>query len=81
MPAGTNAPKDCPADPSKVRSMVPSGRPSPPNRRVTIAPSIVPTVRFTLRTGSCRLTGRASSSAPSHSWISVWSSATSSPWS
>ena len=41
----------------------------------------MPTVRLTLRTGSSRLTGRASSSAPSQSWISVWSSAMSSPWS
>ena len=81
MPRGRNAPNDWPADPPKVRSIVPSGRPSPPKRRVTIEPSIVPTVRLTLRTGSSRLTGRASSSAPSHSWISVWSRAMSSPWS
>src|SRR5689334_5849508 len=81
IPRGRKAPNDWPADPVKVRSIVPSGSPSPPKRRVTIEPSIVPTVRLTLRTGSSRLTGRASSSAPSHSWISVWSSATSRPWS
>ncbi|CAM3055242.1 hypothetical protein RHDE110596_14450 [Prescottella defluvii] len=61
--------------------MVSSGRPTAPYRRVTSDPSSVPTVRLTLRTGSSSRTGNASSSAPSASWMSVRSSARSSPWS
>ena len=52
-PRGTNAPNDWPADPVKVRSMVPSGSPSPPYRLVTSWPRIVPTVRLTLRIATC----------------------------
>ena len=51
MPAGTNAPKLCPADPVSVMSIVLSGSPAPPQRFVTSWPSSVPTVRLTLRTG------------------------------
>ena len=61
--------------------MVPSGRPRPPCRRVSSAPSIVPTVRLTLRTGSSSRTGVPSASAPSHSCSSVLSSACCRPWS
>ncbi|CAB4721767.1 unannotated protein [freshwater metagenome] len=46
-----NAPSDWPAEPRKVISIVPSGNPLPPKARVISAPSIVPTVRFTFRTG------------------------------
>ena len=56
-----------------------SGSPAAPYRRVTSEPSIAPTVRLTLRTGSSSVTGEASISAPSQSWISVLSSASSSP--
>ena len=51
MPAGRNAPRDCPADPVSVRSMVSSGSPSG-WALVTSCPSIVPTVRLTLRTAT-----------------------------
>ena len=55
MPFGRNAPKLWPADPLKEIRMVSSGRPSPPYRRVTSLPSIVPTVRLTLRIGRLNL--------------------------
>ena len=42
---------------------------------------MVPTVRFTLRTGRSRCTWSPERSAPSDSWISVLSSAFSRPWS
>ena len=61
--------------------MVLSGSPSPPQRRVSSYPSMVPTVRLTLRTGKSRRTGEPSSSDPSASAMSVLSSALSSPWS
>ena len=57
MPRGRNAPNDWPAEPVSVMSMVPSGSPAPPYRRVTSAPSMVPTVRLTLRTGTSNRTG------------------------
>ena len=47
MPAGTNAPNDCPAEPVKLISIVSSGRPAFWYRFVTSLPRIVPTVRFT----------------------------------
>ena len=50
MPRGTKAPKLWPAEPRRCTEMVSSGSPAPPWRRVTSAPSIVPTVRCTLRT-------------------------------
>ena len=68
-------------EPRKVMSIVPGASPSGPYRRVTSEPSIVPTVRLTLRTCSSSRTGAPSSSAPSHSWMSVLSSAASRPWS
>ncbi len=61
--------------------MVPSGRPSPPQCLVSSLPSIVPTVRLTLRTGSSSRTGVPRVRGPSASRISVLSSALSSPWS
>ncbi len=60
MPAGTNAPKLCPAEPVSVMSIVLSGRPAPPHRFVTSCPSSVPTVRLTLRTGRLIVTWCAS---------------------
>ena len=59
---GTKAPKLWPADPRRVRSMVPSGRPLA-WARVTSWPSIVPTVRLTLRTANSPVTGVPSSMA------------------
>ena len=50
-PRGRKAPKDWPAEPVKVMSMVSSGRPAPPNFFVTSWPSMVPTVRLMLRIG------------------------------
>ncbi len=61
--------------------MVPSGRPAPPWARVTSEPSIVPTVRLTLRIGSTARTGSSRSSAGRHSAISSLSRARSRPWS
>ncbi len=54
------------ADPVSVMSIVPSARPSGCSL-VTSLPSIVPTVRLTLRTGSAMRTGSRRSSA---SWLS-----------
>ena len=51
MPRGRKAPKLWPAEPVKSIWMVSSGRPSPPWRRVSSEPSIVPTVRLTLAMG------------------------------
>ena len=51
MPLGMNAPKLCPALPLKWISMVSSGKPSAPQRRVISLPTIVPTTRWTLRMG------------------------------
>jgi hypothetical protein len=56
MPLGTNAPKLWPAEPLEVMSMVSSGRPGAAVRLVTSWPSIVPTVRLTLRIGNSSLT-------------------------
>ena len=50
-PAGRNAPKDCPAEPVRVSVDGVVGEPVPPCALVTWWPSIVPTVRLTLRTG------------------------------
>ena len=57
MPRGTNAPKLWPAEPRRWMRIVLSGRPAPPHRFVTSEPSIVPTVRFVLRTGLSISTG------------------------
>ncbi len=57
------------------------GRPAPPHFLVTWWPSIVPTVRLTLRIGSSSVTCWPNSIAPSASWISVLSSACARPWS
>ncbi len=81
MPLGRNAPNDWPAVPVKVMSMVSSGSPSPPQRLVSSEPSMVPTVRFTLRTGSSSRTRSPEDRAPSASWMRVLSSAFSRPWS
>ena len=64
-----------------VTSIVSSGRPAPPNRLVTSWPSIVPTVRLTLRTGRSMRTGSRRSRASAASAISRLSSARSRPWS
>ena len=61
-PRGTKAPNDWPADPVKVRSIVPSGSPSARYRLVTSWPSIVPTVRLTLRIATWARTGSAGQS-------------------
>ncbi len=85
-PRGTNAPKDWPAEPVKVMSMVSSGRPAPPYGLVTSWPSMVPTVRLTLRIGDLgadRL-GASALSAPRASAASLMSSLSSAlarPWS
>ncbi len=81
MPRGTNAPNDWPAEPVNVRSMVSSGSPAPAYLLVTSWPSIVPTVRFTLRTARLARTGSPRSRASSASAISSLSSALSRPWS
>ena len=80
------APKDWPAEPVKVMSMVSSGRPAPPNFLVTSWPSMVPTVRLMLRIGDLgadRLAPRSTpaSRASAASLISSLSSAFSRPWS
>ena len=83
MPRGTNAPNDWPAEPVNVRSMVPSGSPSPPYFLVTSWPRMVPTVRLTLRIahlGAHRLAA-ARSPAGASGTSSVTSSDFSSPWS
>ena len=61
--------------------MVSSGRPSPPWRLVTSWPSMVPTVRLTLRIGNSSLIGVLVSMAERAAEISCWSSARSRPWS
>ena len=81
MPRGSTAPKDCPAEPRRVTSMVPSGRPSAPYRLVSSWPSIVPTVRLTLRTGRSIRTCSPRSRAGAARRMSSLSSALSSPWS
>ena len=63
-------------------SIVPSGSPSPPYRRVTSAPSMVPTVRLTLRIGSSNCTGWPSLERVARpAAMSSLSRALSSPWS
>ena len=53
MPRGTNAPKLWPAEPVNVMSIVSSGRPVAAVAAWSARePSIVPTVRLTLRIGS-----------------------------
>ena len=79
MPLGRNAPKLCPALPVKRMRIVLSGRPSSPWRSDTAEPSMVPTVRFTLRIGSASSTGSMFSIAGRQSRISSTSSAFSSP--
>ena len=71
MPRGTNAPKLCPADPVKCTWIVSSGSPSLPYLRVTSEPSIVPTVRCSLRIGRRISTGSRRSSAADASEMSV----------
>ena len=51
MPLGRNAPSDWPAEPVRVISMEPVGRPFSPWRTVTSWPSIVPTARSVFRMG------------------------------
>jgi hypothetical protein len=75
MPRGTNAPKLWPAEPVKPIWIVLSGSPAPPYRLVSSWPSIVPTVRLTLRIGSCTESRSPRSSAGAASEISVLSSA------
>ena len=81
MPLGKNAPKLCPAEPSMVMSMVSSGKPSGPHALVTRLPSMVPTVRFTLRIGTLNFTGLQSFIASDASSISCMSRALSKLWS
>ena len=59
--------------------MVPEGNPSTPYLRVTSAPSIVPTVRFTFRTGRSIFTLSPFSSAGAAKDISSLSKALSRP--
>ncbi len=56
MPLGMKAPKLWPALPLKWSSIVSSGNPSAPQRRVISLPTIVPTTRLTLRIGSAAST-------------------------
>ena len=79
MPRGRNAPKLCPADPVNSTWMVSSGSPSLPYLRVTSEPSIVPTVRCSLRIGRRISTGSRRSSAADASEMSVLSSALARP--
>ena len=67
---GRNAPKLWPALPVKRIRIVLSGRPSSPWRSETAEPSMVPTVRFTLRIGSDSSTGSMFSIAGRQSRIS-----------
>ncbi len=62
-PRGRNAPNDWPPVPTRSSSMVSSGSPSPPNRRVTAPPSIAPTLRWSLRAATVARTGVPSASA------------------
>ena len=80
MPAGRKAPRLWPAEPVRVRSMVPSGSPCG-CALVTSCPSIVPTVRLTLRMGKRAVTGTPWSRASREAAMSWWSSAFSRPWS
>src|SRR5262249_3879643 len=73
-PCGTKAPKDCPAVPLRVTSMVPSG--SSPKRLASSPPSIAPTLRCTLRTSTVLRAG-----SPVSIGSSCWSNAASSRWS
>ncbi len=52
MPLGRNAPNDWPAEPVRVTSIDPGGRPCSPRRTVTSWPSIVPTARSVFLIGS-----------------------------
>jgi hypothetical protein len=79
-PAGRKAPNDCPPDPIIVSSIVLSARPSG-CALVTWWPSIVPTVRLTLRTAISVRTSSPSSMAASDLVSSSLSSALSRPWS
>ena len=51
MPAGMNAPNDCPAEPVRLTTIEPDGSPFSPRARVTWWPSRVPTARSVLRIG------------------------------
>ena len=76
-----NAPKLWPALPVKWISMVSSGSPSAPHRRVISLPTIVPTTRWTLRIGSMASTFSFRSTAGAQSFRStVLSNARSRPW-
>ena len=61
--------------------MVPSGSPAPPHLRVISDPSMVPTVRFTLRMGRVNDTGVPCSTAGAQRSMRVLSRARSRPWS
>src|SRR5665647_3270328 len=81
MPFGRNAPKLCPAVPVSVMSIVSSGSPAPLVALVTTWPSIVPTVRSTLRIVVASLTGVPCSIAWRASSMSFTSRASPRPWS
>ncbi len=82
MPGGMKAPKLCPAEPRKCSRIVSSGSPLAPRRRVISLPTMVPTTRLTLRTGSSATTSSPRSIAGRHSSSRVvMSSERSMPWS
>ena len=81
-PRGTKAPKLWPAEPRKVRVMVPSGSPAAPCAGVISEPSRVPTVRSTLVMASSIDDRGARPRWPvGRRRGTAWSRARSSPWS
>ena len=73
MPGQRKAPTLWPTEPVSVTSIVPSASPAAPWRARTSPASKVPTVRWTLRTGSAIFTGCFRSIAGAASRISSWS--------
>mmetsp|Transcript_6293 Transcript_6293/g.28420 ORF Transcript_6293/g.28420 Transcript_6293/m.28420 type:complete len:317 (+) Transcript_6293:3480-4430(+) len=81
IPLHINAPRDWPALPSSLMSIVPSGRPSALYFLVTSCESMQPTVRFTLVMAPTYSTFSPLSMAGLANSMSVLSSANSRPWS